>query len=88
MQSWMKVLMVCWCWNCNHVLPGLKCDELQRCYFDSVVIGRVFSQLKVMREECRVRETSAEIRGSLVNGKTRPQPGTKLRGPGASFIKW
>ncbi len=35
-------LTVWWCCNCNHVLPGLKGDELQRSYFDSVVIGRVF----------------------------------------------
>ncbi len=37
---------VWWCWSWNHVLPGLKGDELQRCYSDSVVIGRVFSQVE------------------------------------------
>ncbi len=60
------------------MLPGLKSDELLSCYSDSVGIKRVFSQMKVMREEHRARETSAEIRGLLVNGKTMPQPGTNL----------
>ncbi len=48
----------------------------KRCYSGSVVIGRVFSQMKVMRE---LRETSAEILGSLMNGKSRPKPGSNLR---------
>ncbi len=37
-------------WTCVHVLLGLKSDELPRCS-DSVVSERVFSQMKVMREE-------------------------------------
>ncbi len=45
----------------------------KRCYSGSVVIGRVFSQMKVMRE---LRETSVEILGSLMNGKSRPKPGS------------
>ncbi len=48
----------------------------KRCYSGSVVIGRVFSQMKVMRE---LRETSAEILGSLMNGKSETKPGSNLR---------
>lgn len=35
-------LKVQWCWNCDHVLMGLKTDELQGCRYDSVVDRRVF----------------------------------------------
>ncbi len=41
MQSRMKVLMVSRFWTCDHVLPGLKSDEFQRCP-DSMVIGSFF----------------------------------------------
>ncbi len=34
-------LKVWWCCNCNHVLTGLKSDELQRCS-DSMVIGSFY----------------------------------------------
>ncbi len=51
----------------------------RRCYSGSVVIGRVFSQMNVMRE---LRETSAEILGSLIQWKDKAKSlAQKLKGP-------
>ncbi len=61
-------------WTCDHVLPGLKSDELQRCSDSMEFLPR-------MESEEELRETSAEILGSLVNEKSRLRPGTNLGCP-------
>ncbi len=84
MQSRMKVWKFWW-------FEGLLVLELfkffrvwrvmnsRRCYSGSVVIGSVFSQMNVMRE---LRETSAEILGSLIQWKDKAEIlAQKLKGP-------
>ncbi len=58
-------------WTCDHVLPGLKSDEFQRCS----ELG-VSSQVESTKE---LREISTEIIGSLINGKSRTKPGSNLK---------
>ena len=69
MQS-LDGLEVRWCRSRDHLLPGLKSDE-----FHSMVIGSFFP----VESEKELRETSAGILGSLVNGKSRPRAWHVLR---------
>ncbi len=62
----------------SHVLPGLKGDELQRCPVSDISGGWEFLPSWKLKKSWG---TSAEILGSLLNGKSRPKPGT-LKGSG------
>ncbi len=69
MQSWMKDLMVWWCWSSSSSFPGLKGDELQNMLF---WLGGNWEFLQVEREK-ELRKRLLRSEDPWLTGKSRPQ---------------